>query len=171
LKEYQTITKLAEADRLSDAAARLSQLDQLADRIAGATGQWQAIQERADQTAENSRKVVDRLAREAETFATAVSRSSEGEKQTLKLEVEKLRRAEGDWVQTVGRIMAHLFAFHVAAVRSGHSAVTEQIDRFHSACREALRRVGFLPIVATPDEPFDPRRHHTVDGSRPAQGD
>ncbi len=159
LKEYEASVKFTETGHLVDTMARLDQLDGVAERIAAATGQWQSVQDRAGQTAELAKGVVDRLAREAESFAGVVQRTADGERQTLKLEVEKLRRVEGDWVQAVGRIMDHVFALHVAAVRTGQHGLVEQIDRFHSACREALRRVGFMPIVAAPDEPFDPRKH------------
>ncbi|MCC7374105.1 MAG: hypothetical protein IT581_05590 [Verrucomicrobiales bacterium] len=170
LKEYEAAVKLAETDGLTRTMEKLNQLDTVAERITAATSQWQGVQERATQTAELAKGVVDRLAREAESFAVAVSRTSDGERQKLKLEVDKMRRAEGEWLQGVGRIMDHVFALHVAAVRSGQPALAEQIDRFHGACREALRKVGFVPVLATPDELFDPRRHQIADGTRPADG-
>ncbi|MGE3313008.1 MAG: hypothetical protein AB7O66_23820 [Limisphaerales bacterium] len=170
LKEYEVTVEAAETDQLAATMEKLTDLDVLADRIAAATSQWQGVQDRAAQTAESARGVVDRLAREAEAFATAVSRSADAEKQTLKLEVDKLRRAEGEWLQAVGRVMDHVFALHLAAVKSAQPAVAEQIDRFHAACRDALRRVGFIPVVAAPDELFDPRKHQVADGPRPAEG-
>ena len=170
LKEYELAARFAETNRLADTSAKLRDLEVVADRIAGATGQWQTVQESAGRTAELARGVVDRLAREAESFAGAVSRTADGEKQTLKLEVEKLRRAETEWLQAVGRVMDHIHALHVAAVKSGQSNLVAQMERFHGACREALRRVGFTAIAANPDEPFDPRKHQTPDGSRPEDG-
>lgn len=170
LREYEAAVRLAETDHLSTVTARLGQLDQVAERIAIATSQWQGVQDRATQTAGLAKEVVDRLAREAESFAGAVLRTADGEKQTLRLEAEKLRRAEGEWLQAVGRVMDHVFALHVAALRSGQPGLIEQMDRFHAACREALRRVGFLPIVAAPDESFDPRKHQAAEGS-PQEGE
>ncbi len=170
LREYDAMVEAAETGQLAATMDKLRDLDVLADRIAAATGQWQSVQDRATQAAETSRGVVDRLAREAETFASAVSRTADGEKQTLKLEVDKLRRAEGEWLQAVGRVMDHVFALHLAALKSAQPGVSEQIDRFHAACRDALRRVGFIPIVAAPDELFDPRKHQVADGPRPADG-
>jgi len=170
LKEYDVAVKWAETDQLATTVAKLKDVDLLADRIAAATGQWQGVQDRATQTAELARGIVDRLSREAEAMAAAVSRTSDGEKQTMKLEVEKLRRAEGDWLQSVGRVMDHVFALHLAALKSGQPAVVDQIERFHAACREALRRVGFVPIVAAPEELFDPRKHQVAEGPRPPEG-
>jgi hypothetical protein len=170
LREYEAVAKLREGDRLAEATAKLNNLEVLAERIAGATSQWQAVQDRARQTAEMARETVERLTRDADALASTVARTADSEKQNLKLEAAKLRRAEGDWLQAAGRVMDHVFALHVAAVRSSQPAVREQMDRFHAACREALRRVGFVSIVAAPDELFDPRKHQTVDGSPPAEG-
>lgn len=170
LKEYEARVKLAEADHLVSVTERLGQLDQVADRIAHATAQWQTVQDSAGKTAALSKEVVDRLSKEAESFAGAVLRTADGEKQTLKIEIEKLRRAEGEWLQSVGRLMDHVFALHVAALRSGQQGLIEQMDRFHAACRDALRRVGFQPIVAAPDEPFDARKHQAAEGT-PKDGD
>lgn len=170
LKDYEAAVKLTETDRLAETTAKLGQLESLADRISGATGQWQAVQDRAQHTTEVAQGIVDHLTREAGALAASVSKTADTEKQTLKLEVDKLRRMEADWLQAVGRIMDHVFALHVAAVRSGQPAVKDQIDRFHAACRDALRRVGFSPVVATPDEPFDSRKHQVADGARPPDG-
>jgi len=170
LKEYELSARFAETNRLAETTAKLRDLELLADRIAGATGQWQTVQESAGRTAELARGIVDRLAREAESFAGAVSRTADGDKQTLKLEVEKLRRAETEWLQAVGRVMDHIHALHVAAVKSGQPNLVAQMERFHGACREALRRVGFTALAASPDEPFDPRKHQTADGARPPEG-
>lgn len=170
LREYDAALRWAEGNRLTDATVKLGQLEMLTDRVATATGQWQGVQDRAQKTAEVAQGIVDRLAREAEAFATVVSRTADGDKQKLKLEVDKLRKAEVEWVQAVARIMDHVFALHVAAVRSGQPKVAEQIDRFHGACREALRRVGMTTVVAAPDEPFDGRKHQTVEGTPVPEG-
>lgn len=170
LRDHEAAGRVAGQRELVDAVAKLGEVELLAERVASATQLWQSIQDRAQQTAGTAKEVVDRLARESEAFASAVSRTADSEKQTLKLEVEKLRRGEGEWLGAVGRIMDHTFALHAAALRSSHPGVAEQIDRFYHACRESLRRLGFAPILATPDEPFDPRKHQTVDGNPPPAG-
>lgn len=170
LKEYAAEGQWNETARLDRTAARLGQLETVAERIASATSQWQTVQDQARRTTEIAQGIVERISREAESFATTVSRTAESEKQTLKLEVEKLRRGEGEWLQAVGRLMDHVFALHAAAVRSGQASVVQQLDRFHGNCREALRRVGFTTVVAAPDEPFDPRRHQVAEGPRPGDG-
>ena len=36
------------------------------------------------------------------------------------------------------------------------------MTQFQNACRDAARRVGLAPFTATPDEPFDAKRHQAV---------
>ena len=77
----------------------------------------------------------------------------------MRLEVEKLRRAEGEWLQVVARILDHIFALHNAASRSGSTDLAEQIGSFQNACRDAARRVGLMPYSAAPAEKFDAQKH------------
>jgi molecular chaperone GrpE (heat shock protein) len=170
LREHEAAVRLSETERITATVGKLNQLESLADRIAQATGQWQAVQNCASQTAEMSRGIVERLTRDAESLASMAARAADSEKQNLKLETTKLRRAEGDWLQAAAHVMDHVFALHLAAVRSAQPSLRDQMDRFHAACREALRRVGFVAVVASPDEPFDSRKHQAMDGSRVASG-
>jgi molecular chaperone GrpE (heat shock protein) len=81
------------------------------------------------------------------------------EKGALRLEVEKLRRAEADWLQVLARILDHIFALHDAAVRSGNAELAAQIGQFQQTCREAARRIGLVPLGAAPDEKFEAKKH------------
>ena len=93
-----------------------------------------------------------------------MQRMNESEKATLRLEVEKLRRAEVEWLQVVVRMLDHVYALHQGAVRSGQPNVLEQVGSFQNACREAARRVGLAPFAANPSEPFDAQRHQLAEG-------
>ena len=87
---------------------------------------------------------------------------NDSEKAALRLEVEKLRRAEGEWLQVLARIFDHIFALHNAAAQSGQPEVAEQIAQFQNACRDAARRVGLVPIEAQPGDPFNGDKHKAV---------
>jgi hypothetical protein len=93
-----------------------------------------------------------------------LQKSNDGEKATLKLEVEKLRRAEAEWVQIVVRMLDHVFALHQGALRSGQPNLIGQLGNFQNACRDAARRVGLAPFTAEPGEAFDAQRHQLIDG-------
>jgi molecular chaperone GrpE (heat shock protein) len=166
--EHNSETRLAEAISLADAVDSLKSVREVATQIAGATSQWQTIQEQADRTATVAREMSEKTAGEARTFAQSMQKLSDGEKATLRVEVEKLRRAESEWLQVLVRVMDHVFALHQAALRSGKPGLIEQMDLFQSACKDAARRVGLAPFSAEPGEVFDTARHQWTEPS-PAQ--
>jgi len=89
---------------------------------------------------------------------------------TLRLEVEKLRRVESEWLQVAVRMLDHVYALHQGACRSGQPHLIEQVGSFQNACRDAARRVGVTPFTANEGEPFDAQRqlvHFQLD-ARPA---
>jgi molecular chaperone GrpE (heat shock protein) len=165
LLEFRVAERLAITDHLMTIAGEIQKLDGVAAQITNATSRWQTVQESADKTAAAAREIVDRMSGEMKEFTEFMRVATEGEKSTLKLEVEKLRRAEADWVQVLVRVLDHVFAVHQAAVRTKQPALIEQLGQFQSACRDAARRVGLVPYVPEANEPFDKERHQLVEGA------
>jgi len=165
LLEYDALVKLTEADTLTTAVSQLHNLEGIAAQISGATSRWQDAQDQADKTARSAREIADRMTAEAQAFTEFMQKANDNEKATLWLEVEKLRRAEADWVQVLVRTLDHVFALHQGALRSGQPGLIEQLGQFQNACRDAARRVGLTPFSANEAEPFDPQRHQLVDGA------
>src|SRR5207249_377233 len=128
-----------------------------------ATSQWQSIQEQAQKTAAGSEALVARMASEAKAFCEFLERANDTEKANLRLEVEKLRRSENEWVQVLVRVLDHVYALHQGALRSGQPRLLEQVGNFQSACRDTARRVGLTPFIATAAEPFDAQRHQLAE--------
>jgi molecular chaperone GrpE (heat shock protein) len=166
--EYRAKVKVAEAGALTTVVAQIQNMESIAAQISGATGQWQTVQEQASQTAVTARQITERMAAEAKGFAEFVQRANDGEKANLRLEVEKLRRAEADWLQVLVRMLDHVYALHQGAVRSQQASLIEQVSHFQNACRDAARRVGLSPFIATDSEPFDAQRHQLIDGNSEA---
>jgi molecular chaperone GrpE (heat shock protein) len=110
------------------------------------------------------------MAAEARDFAEFMQKINDTEKATLRLEAEKLHRAEAEWLQIVVRILDHVFALNAGAARSGQKHLIEQLSHFQNACRDSARRVGLVPFVADLAEPFDPQRHQWTDGDAPPAG-
>jgi molecular chaperone GrpE (heat shock protein) len=79
------------------------------------------------------------------------------------LEVEKLRRAESEWLQIVIRLLDHTYALTQAGVRSGKAGLIEQLGHFQNACRDVARRAGLVPFVVVPNEAYDEKIHQLVD--------
>lgn len=164
LLEYRALEKAAVAESLTTAVSHIQNLESIASQISGATGLWQTVQGQADKTAAAAQAIAERMGSEVQSFNELMQRLNDTEKATLRLEIDKLRRAEADWLQVLVRILDHVFALHVGALRSGQPNLVEQVGHFQNACREAARRVGLIPFWANPDEAFDPERHQVLEG-------
>jgi len=169
--EYRARTLMAQADRLAEAMAGVKNVEQLAAQIGYATSQWHIVRESADKTARNARDIAQGMAAEVKNFSEFLQRANDSERSALRLEVEKMRRAEGEWLQVLIRMLDHVFALHQAAIRSGQPRVIEQINQFQIVCHDAVRRIGLAPFVAAPAERFDGQRHEVFEGpAKPADG-
>lgn len=161
--EYRGNVKLSATDALQSALTGIQKLEDVGSRIQSATGHWQMVQDASEKTVSDARQISERMTAEAKAFGEFIERANDTEKANLRLEVDKLRRAEADWLQVLVRMLDHVYALHQGAIRSGQQSVIQQLDRFHHACREVARRVGLVPFVAAPDEKFNPERHHLPD--------
>ena len=162
--EYKALTRLVEVDLLTSAAQQLQQLETVARSVTAATAQWSNVQEQAGATQKAAREMAERVMVEARSVAESLQRTQETEKATLRLEAEKLRRAESDWMQVVVGLLDHIFALHQAAAQSGRMDVIQQLTVFQNACRDIARRVGVTQIEAHPGEPFDENIHRLPKG-------
>ena len=113
-----------------------------------------------------AREITERMAAEVRDFTGFMQKINEGEKSTLRLEAEKLRRAETDWLQVLVHVLDHVHALHTGAARSGQPRLVEQLTHFQNACRDAARRVGLLAFAASPGEKFDTQRHQSANGDK-----
>lgn len=163
LLEYDTLVKLTEAGTLTTVVSELKNLEGIANQISGATGKWQDAQEQADKTASAAREIAERMTSEVQAFTEFMKRANDSERANLRLEVEKLRRAEQEWLQVLVRVLDHVHALHLGACRSGQPKLAEQVGQFQNACRDAARRVGLAPFVPKEDELFDAQRHQLIE--------
>jgi molecular chaperone GrpE (heat shock protein) len=164
LKEYESASRLTEADKLQTVAGQLKNLESLTGQITTATSRWQSVQEASEKIARQSKEMADRMTAEARAFGEFMKNANDTEKNNLRLEVDKLRRAEGDWLQVVVHTLDHVFALHQSGLRSGQPNLIENLGNFQNACRDTSRRVGLGVFGAEASEPFDPKRHQLVDG-------
>src|SRR5262249_32031508 len=128
--EYRAWAKLAESSALTTVVSQMENLEALALQIGNATRQWLTVQNEADRTASVAKAIADRIAQEAKNFTEFLRQAAEGEKATLRLEVDKLRRVEKDWLQVVVRMLDHVYALHQGAVRSGQPNLIGQLGSF-----------------------------------------
>jgi molecular chaperone GrpE (heat shock protein) len=169
--EYRSAEKLLQTAALTSVVSEIQNLEQVAGQIGGATAQWQTVQEAADKTARQAKEIAQKMADEAKAFGEFMQRTNDTEKSALRLEVDKLRRTEADWLQVLVRILDHVHALNRAAAQSRQPTVIEQLGRFQNACHDAARRVGLTPFVAASSDKFDEQRHQCVDAqNKPADG-
>ena len=167
--DYRAMGKLIEVNALGAVAEKIQNLEKLAGQISSATNQWAGVQEsvqgNSDKTVAVTKEIADRMAEEIRLFSEFMKKMNDSEKATLRLEVEKLRRGELEWLQVLVHILDHVFALHTAAMRSGDVKFAAPITTFQNACRDTARRLGLTPFAAEPNETFDAERHQ-VAGSK-----
>jgi molecular chaperone GrpE (heat shock protein) len=161
--EYRAVKKLIEVNAVASVSEQLHDLKKYSAQIAAATDQWARVQEitkgNTDKTVTAAAEIAERMATEIREFNEFQVKLNDTEKGALRLEVEKLRRTESDWLQVSARILDNVFALHTAAVRSGQPELIEHIGSFQNACRDAARRVGLVQFGAEPGEKFDAQKH------------
>lgn len=168
--DFRAAAKGAECAALEDVTAKIKDLDKVAASIASASLEWQHLQVNATNTVTAAEHIAEKMTTEARNFGEVLSRMNESEKNHLKLEVDKLRRAEGDWLGIVVRILDHVHALHQAGLRFGQRNVIDQLTHFQNACRDTARRIGVVAIVAEAGTPFDRTAHQLPDASKPVDG-
>ena len=174
--EQRGKVRLAEVRGLATVAEQIPQLRGFTNQISFATAQWQVVQEQSEKSVESARALAERMAAESKAFTDFLKDANENEKRQLRLEVEKLRKAEVEWLQIAVRLLDHVHALHQAGLRSGQARLVEQLGRFQHACRDTVRRAGLVPFEPSPDEPFNEQLHQLhnsqdkpVDGARIGQ--
>jgi molecular chaperone GrpE (heat shock protein) len=171
LLEYEALVKMAEAGSLTTVVSQMGNLQGIAGQISGATGRWQEAQDAAEKTANTAKEIAERMTAEVQAFTEFMKRANDSERANLRLEVEKLRRAEADWLQVLVHMLDHVFALHVGALRSGQPGLIEQVGNFQNACRDTARRVGLTPFMAAEAEPFNAQRHQLLEEAAPPAPD
>jgi molecular chaperone GrpE (heat shock protein) len=163
LLDYRAMGKAIQVNALGAVAEKIQDLEKLAAQISTATSQWDVVQNQAEKTAAGAKQMADKMGAEVREFSEFMQKMNDSEKSTLRLEVEKLHRGEGEWLQMLVHIFDHIFALYAAATRSGQPKLAEQITHFQNACRGTVRRIGLTPFAAEPGEPFDAARHQLAD--------
>ena len=168
--KYGALVKLIETSSLRDASEKIQNLESCVAQISTASDQLQSVQVQADKTAGLANNITERMAKEVREFTTFMQKANDTEKSTLRLEVEKLRRAENEWLNVQVFTLDHIFALNRAASRSGQPNLVAQLGQFQEACRDAARRVGLVPVLTVAGDVFDAQRHQLPEGQTAATG-
>lgn len=161
---------MAQAEVVANAVAEIKKLETFGQQINSATAQWQGVQEHATKTVDAAREVADSMAAEAKSFVEFLKKANESEKSHLRVEVDKLRRAEGQWLEVLVRMMDNIWALNMAAAQTGKANLINQIGQFSNACRDAARRVGLIPVVVEPGVEYDANAQQLFEGEKASDG-
>ena len=166
--DYRAMGKALEVNALGAVTEKLQDLERVSRQISAATDRWALIQESmqadAGKTTSSAKAIADQMVVEARQFGELMQKMSDGEKNALRLEVDKLHRGETEWLQVIVRMLDHVFALQTAALRTGDPKFAEPVTNFQNACRDIAHRIGLVPFVAKPDEPFKAGRHQITGG-------
>jgi len=110
--EYHALVKLAEAEALSSAVSQIQKLETIASQISAATSQWQNVHGEAEKVGAAAKGMEERIRQEAQAFTEFMQKVNDGEKATLRLELEKMQRFEKDWLQVSIRMLPRVCASH-----------------------------------------------------------
>ncbi len=168
LVEFKAMVQLAEVEGLKSSTAQLQDLERLTHQIRLATGQWQTVQEHCSKAVSSAQEIGSRMIQEGKDFAQFMEKANDSERTHLRLEIDKLRRAESEWLEVVVRICDHVYALHRAALNSGQPGLAEQLTRFQHAVRDSARRIGLVPHEAKENDLFDEQAHQLFDSNHPA---
>lgn len=163
VEEFRAETKRSENESLADSLAQIQRIEEVASRIQAATGSWQSAQDSAARTATTAKEVHERIKTDMKDFMDFSDRVNSEEKKRLQLEIDKLRRAEGEWLQVTARMLDHTFALNQAAQRSGQPHLVNQLNAFQQACRDSVRRMGLVPFQPVVGDAFDGRAQQLED--------
>jgi molecular chaperone GrpE (heat shock protein) len=163
LVQHRADLKFAETKGLANAVEQMTNLRTFTNQISFATAQWQLVQEQATRTVGMAKEIADRMTVEAQAFSNFMQKAGDTEKGHLRLEVEKLRRTEADWLQVLVLTLDHVYALFLAGRRSGQQNIIQQLSSFQNACRDVARKVGLVPFEAGANEPFNAKLHQLLD--------
>ena len=170
LREHDGRLKLLEHAGLSDTLSQIRQLEGVASAVTAAGNQVVATERGLALANEAARSLMDEMHAERRAFAESMRRQDEQERQTLRLELDKLRRGEEESLKVICHLLDHNYAVFLAGVRSGQPELAQQLGNFRAACLDAVRRLGIVSHEAQAGDAFLPDTHQTEDGRIPPEG-
>jgi len=168
LRDHDMEVRLAESDNLHDTVQQIRQLKDLGLAVQTATARWQIFQENSTETSAAMQRMANQLTNDARNFAESLKQANDIEKTALRLEVDKRKRTESDWLKIMVTLLDHVYALYQAGVRSGQQNVIQQLGSFQAACRDVVRRLGLVALEAQPGDAFNPDTHRLADEQQAA---
>ena len=144
--EYRAEAKAVEIAQLTTVAREVNKMEDTAKLIAEASANWSAVQETSEQTAKLAEEIASGMAATVKDHDSFMANAKTEELSTLKLQVEKLRRTEADWANTLVGMLNLVYQLEQSAISSGKEQFIQTMGKFQGHCREIARRVGLSLI-------------------------
>lgn len=170
LRDHDAATRRSEQEILADTLQQVRQVETAASGISTSAGHIQSAQQALERARAASEQVVARLDEQRQSLAELQSRTLDHERQTMRIELEKLRRGEEESVRVLCHLLDHNYAVFQAGQRSGQPTLAQQLAQYRAACLDAVRRLGLAAHEARPGEAFDPSRHEPAEGHQAGPG-
>jgi len=162
--EYKAESKAVEIAQLTSVTKEINKMELVASQITDASENWTAAQDASKQTAKLAEEVAAGIAETVKTHDAFMASAHKEELNILKLEVDKLRRSEGEWTHTLVGLLDLVYRLERSAVASGKEPFIKTMSQFQGQCREVSRRVGLVAFEAEPGVVFNPNEHALPDG-------
>ena len=164
LAEYREESRRFEAREFGSVLGQVKRLEEVGKLVSESSEQWREMAEKGELLAKAAEETTVRVREERELFREIAEKADAKERDHLRLEAEKLRRSEREWLGVLAGIMYHVFALHRAGKSSGQAKLIQQLNGFQGACLDICRRVGLSQYVVKAGEVFDPKIHKAEEG-------
>ena len=153
-----------EIAQLTSVAKEVNKMEEAAKLIGEASANWSSVQETSEQTAKLAEEIASGMAATVKDHDAFLATANTEELSTLKLQVEKLRRTEADWANTLVGMLDLVYQLEQSAISSGKEQFIQTMGKFQGHCREIARRVGLVAFEAENGAPFNAEEHALPDG-------
>ena len=164
--EYRAEAKAVEIAQLTTVAKEIGKMEAVAQQIADASENWASVQSTSEQTAKLAEEIASGMAVTVKDHDEFMAKANTEELNTLKLEVNKLRRVEADWANTLVGVLDLVYRLEQSAQASGKEQFIQTVTQFQGQCREVARRVGLVAFEAEKDSAYNPDEHALPEGEQ-----
>lgn len=160
---FRARQRLQEIDNVGDTLDRLDSLNTIVERVERVGAQWRNAQETNEAVSKQCNDAAALLFEESKTIREFAQKQNDQQKANLRLEIQKLRQGEAEWIQAATLMLDHTAALHGAISDSGDETAIRRLDKFQNSAHEIMRRVGLVGFAPRPGAPFDPDANKVAD--------
>ncbi|MBQ7589083.1 MAG: nucleotide exchange factor GrpE [Verrucomicrobia bacterium] len=158
-QENKNNAALSQLDGLRSVGECIQQMNTFSAGMNSAIASLANVQKMTEASARAASEAENKIVAHSQDFAERLSKAVSYEKSSLQMQIDKLRRAEDDWIHTGIGIMDHVLALSNAGIQSGKPEIAEQMRHFRGACLEFAARAGLQPFIPAPTDTYDPEKH------------